>query len=71
LVCWPVAAFGVVYAWGCGESGQLGHHSDNNVPLPKVVEVSEHPNPNWQPDRLAHLNLLACYLELNVLGLQL
>ena len=36
--CPRIAAFGVLYSWGCGESGQLGHASDDDVWLPKVVE---------------------------------
>ncbi len=31
-------SYGVLYSWGSGENGQLGHGSDSNVALPTVVE---------------------------------
>lgn len=29
---------GALYTWGCGENGQLGHDSDENVLFPRLVE---------------------------------
>ena len=33
-----ISAHGVLYGWGCGESGQLGHNSVENECFPRVVE---------------------------------
>ena len=33
-----LTSFGVLYSWGCGENGQLGHHEDADVFFPKVIE---------------------------------
>lgn len=33
-----VTSHGVMYSWGCGESGQLGQGSDENLALPRVIE---------------------------------
>lgn len=29
-----------MFTWGCGESGQLGHDSDDNVMFPKVIQAN-------------------------------
>jgi len=33
-----VSAYGVLYSWGCGESGQLGHNTLDTELFPKIVE---------------------------------
>lgn len=30
---------GLVYSWGCCESGQLGHDSDESIAVPRVIEA--------------------------------
>ncbi len=34
-----MASNGVLYTWGCGENGQIGHNSGDNEVFPKVVDA--------------------------------